>query len=169
MDWDELFEAHADDLIRICWRILGCRADVEDCLQETFIQAFQCSNRETVRNWPGLLRRIAVMTSLSVLRQRKMRKLSNLSPDSSEPPSGGESPDERAIRRELENRLRQEVGSLPEQEAAVFCLRYFDALSVTETANTLEISTGAVAAASHRARKRLEQRMADVLPAASPE
>jgi RNA polymerase sigma-70 factor (ECF subfamily) len=169
VDWDELFEAHADDVIRVCWRILGRRADVEDCVQETFVQAFQREQCETVRNWPGLLRRIAVMTALALLRKRKMRHDTSLSESAYDPPASDESPDQLAIRRELENRLRREVGALPDQEAAVFCLRYFESFSVSETANTLAISNGAVAAASHRARGHLEQRMADVLGTAPQE
>lgn len=169
MDWDGLFETHADDLIRICWRILGRQPDVEDCLQETFVQAFQRAQSETVRNWPGLLRRIAVMSALALLRKRRNQPDTNLSAIAFEPAAVQDTPDKAAIRRELEDRLRQEVGALPEQEAAVFCLRFFESYSVSDTANTLGISTGAVAAASFRARRHLEQRMADVLPTASSE
>jgi RNA polymerase sigma-70 factor (ECF subfamily) len=169
VNWDGLFEANADDLIRVCWRILGRRVDVEDCVQETFVQAFQIQQREAVRNWPGLLRRIAVMTALATLRKRKVRPNTTLSQCEYDPPASGEMPDERAVRQELEARLRREVSALPDQEAAVFCLRYFESFSVTETASTLGISRGAVCAASHRARKHLEQRMSDVLPTTLPE
>ena len=164
MDWDKLFETNGDDLIRICWRILGSRADVEDCVQETFVQAIQTQQRDTVRNWPGLLRRIAVMTALAALRRRKVRQSTRLSPSANELPARGETPDQAASRRELEERLRREVAGLPDREASVFCLRYFELMSLDETADTLGISSGAAAAASHRARRHLEQQMADVLP-----
>ncbi|MEM1224970.1 MAG: sigma-70 family RNA polymerase sigma factor [Planctomycetota bacterium] len=165
MDWEGLFESHADELVGICWRILGRRVDVEDCMQETFTKAFQIERRETIRNWPGLLRRLAVLTALEILRKRRTRRDTPLSEIAYDPPAGDQAVDEVAIHRELENRLRNEVASLPEQDAVVFCLRYFDLATVSETAHTLGISTGAVATASLRARKRLQQRMADVLPA----
>lgn len=169
MDWDGLFESHSDDLVGICWRILGRRADVEDCVQEAFVKAVQIERRETIRNWPGLLRRLAVLTALEVLRKRRVRHDTLLSENAYDPPANDDAADELAIRRELENRLRQEVAALPSQEAVVFCLRYFELATVSETAHTLGISTGAVATASLRARKRLQQRMADVLPTTLPE
>ena len=169
MDWDALFDAHADDLIRICWRILGRRADVDDCVQETFVQAFQTQQRQAIRNWPGLLRRIAVLNSLALLRKRKTRGDTHLSQHAYEQPARDATPDELAAERELEDRLRREIGGLPDQEAAVFCLRYFDSMSVAETATVLGISPGAVSAATFRARKRMAQRMSDVLPSTSTE
>ena len=169
MDWDELFETHADDLVGICWRILGRRADVEDCVQEAFVKAVQIERREAIRNWPGLLRRLAVLTALETLRKRKMGYDILLPDNAQDPPANDAGAEQLAIRRELEHRLRHEVAALPNQEGSVFCLRYFELASVSETANTLGISTGAVAAASLRARKRLQQRMADVLPTTLPE
>ncbi|MEM9365409.1 MAG: sigma-70 family RNA polymerase sigma factor [Planctomycetota bacterium] len=165
MDWKRLFDSHADDLIGICWRILGRRADVEDCVQEVFVKAFQMERRETIRNWPGLLRRLAVLTALEALRKRKRRQDALLSEHACDLAAREDGADEIAIHRELESRLRREVAALPDQEAAVFCLRYFESATVSETASTLGVSTGAVAAASLRARKRLQQRMSDVLPA----
>lgn len=167
MDWNALFDAHADDLIRICWRILGRRSDVDDCVQETFVQAFQAQQRQTVRNWPGLLRRIAVVNALAALRKRRVRADTHLS--AHHLPASDAAPDELAAGRELEERLRREIGALPDQEAAVFCLRYFESMSVAETATTLRVSAGAVSAATLRARKRLAQRMNDVLPTTSAE
>lgn len=169
MDWAALFEAHADDVVRICWRILGRHADVEDCVQDTFVQALQLHRRQPVKNWPGLLRRIAVMTSLAMLRRRKTRRCEELSADDRGLASTEQMPDQRAMQRELEDRLRLEVAALPDQEAAVFCLRCFESLSVSETADSLGISAASVSVALHRARRRLEQRMTDVLSIASLE
>ncbi len=163
MDWEALFELHADDVVRLCWRILGRHADVEDCVQDTFVQAIQFHRRQDVRNWPGLLRRIAVMTSLAVLRRRTTRQCEGLSVDDGRLATSEQPPDELAMHRELEDRLRSEVATLPPREAAVFCLRYFESLSVSETAESLGISPAAVSVSLHRARKRLEARMADVL------
>lgn len=164
MDWEALIETHADDLVGICWRILGRRADVEDCVQEAFVKAVQLERRQKIHNWPGMLRRIVVLTALETLRKRRTRKDRPFSETACDPPAVDGRADEFAIRRELEDRLRSEVTMLPDQEAAVFCLRYFELATVSETANTLGISNAAVAAASLRARKRLRHRLADVLP-----
>jgi RNA polymerase sigma-70 factor (ECF subfamily) len=76
--------------------------------------------------------------------------------DGLELPSNGETPDEAAVSRELADRLRQAIGELPPREAEVFCLRYFDDLPYQEIADTLSISSGAVAMALHKARAKLE-------------
>jgi len=39
--------------------LLRHEADSADCFQRTFISALEVTKRETVRNWPGLLRRLA--------------------------------------------------------------------------------------------------------------
>ena len=71
MDWETLIEAHFDDVLRISWRILGRAADVDDCAQDTFLHLFQLQQREPIRNWPGLLRHVAVTTALASLRRRR--------------------------------------------------------------------------------------------------
>ena len=160
MDWDALFETHVDAVLRICWRITGRQTDVEDCVQETFLQAFQWHQREHVRNWAGALRRIAVTSSLACLRRRV-----DIDPieENRDPESPEEIPAETAMRRELEGRLRQAVAGLPDREATVFCLRYFESQTTEETAHLLKIPNGAVAAALHRARRKLERELAELL------
>jgi RNA polymerase sigma-70 factor (ECF subfamily) len=107
---------------------------------------------EMVRCWQALLRRLAVCRALDRLRQRRK----TLSLDGLAIPSTTDQPEAVAIERELAGRLRQLVARLPSREATVFCLRYFDDLSYESIADTLEISVGAVAAALHKARNRLE-------------
>jgi RNA polymerase sigma-70 factor (ECF subfamily) len=61
---------------------------------------------------------------------------------------------------ELAQRLRLAVAQLPDREATVFCLRYFDELSYQRIADTLNINLGAVATALHKARAKLETLLA---------
>ena len=56
----------------------------------------------------------------------------------------------------MAERLRRAIAQLPDREAAVFCLRYFDDLSYQDIADSLHIRTGAVASALHKARLKLE-------------
>ena len=46
-------------------------------------------------------------------------------------------PEAAAIEHELAERLRQAIAQLPDREAAVFCLRYFDDLSYQDIAKVL--------------------------------
>ena len=49
------------------------------------------------------------------------------------------------------------------REGSVFCLRYFEDLSYQEIADALEVSTGAVAMALHKARAKLGSLLSGVV------
>jgi RNA polymerase sigma-70 factor (ECF subfamily) len=151
-DWDRIVREQGPLVYRTAWRILGHAADTEDVVQEVFLQAHQFVKTRAVRHWSGLLRRLAACRALDRLRQRR----STLSLDGLDLPTNGEMPDEAAVSRELADRLRLSIAELPPREAEVFCLRYFDDLSYQEIAESLSISSGAVAMALHKARAKLE-------------
>ncbi len=151
-DWDHLVREHGPMVFGTAWRILGHAADTEDVVQEVFLEAYRLRADGSVRHWGGLLRRLAACRALDRLRQRKATQPLDGLPLA----SPGAGPEEAAIGNELARRLRDAVGHLPRREAAVFCLRCFDDLSYQEIADTLHITTGAVAVALHKARGRLE-------------
>ncbi len=151
-DWDRIVREYGPLVFATAWRILGHTADTEDIVQEVFLQVHQMQQTESVRHWPGLLRRLAACRALDRLRQRRstvpLNGLSLAGPE--------EGPEATAIEHELAERLRHAIAQLPDREAAVFCLRYFDDLSYQEIAQMLHIRTGAVASALHKARLKLE-------------
>ena len=135
------------------WRILGHAADAEDVVQEVFLEAYRGLNSTgPIRHWGGLLRRMAACRALDRLRQRRgTQALEGLSL-----PSREENPEQAAVGKELAQSLRRAISQLPEREAEVFCLRYFEDLSYQEIADALHISSGAVGVALHKARAKLE-------------
>lgn len=150
-DFNDVVDRHGRAVYGTVWRIVGHRADTEDVVQEVFIEAFQRFSRERVDHWPALLRRLATYRALDRLRQRRpLIPLDGLTLASS-----GSEPWEVAAERELANRLRCAVAKLPRREAGVFCLACFDGLSHAQIAESLEISSGAVAVALHKARTKL--------------
>lgn len=152
-DWDRIVRDHGRTVFATAWRILGHTADTEDVVQEVFLQAHQMSQAETVRCWEALLRRLATCRALDRLRQRRLTvPLEGLSVAG----AVTEEPEAAVMERELAERLRQALTQLPNREATVFCLRYFDDLPYEQIAQSLGISTGAVATALHKARARLE-------------
>ena len=74
--------------------------------------------------------------------------------------SSDPAPEGETLRRELEERLRDALSELPEREATVFCMRYYDQLSNTEIAASLSISMSAVTTALHKARVKLSRKLA---------
>lgn len=145
-------------VIGISWRILGNSADVEDNVQDVFLEACHIHERTTVRHWRGLLRRLATIGALAKRRQRRNHaSLADVSPlDVKTPP-----PEEAAIGRELESKLRDAVAALPEREGAVFVLRYFENLELPEIAVSLGITYSAAGTALSRARARLSNVFAE--------
>src|SRR5581483_7513117 len=124
-DWDCIVRQYGPLVFATAWRILGHTADTEDTVQEVFLQVHQMQQTVSVRHWPGLLGRLAACRALDRLRQRRTTvPLDGLSLADQE-----EGPEATAIEHELAERLRQAIAQLPDREAAVFCLRYFDDLS----------------------------------------
>src|SRR5262245_17387268 len=141
------------------WRILGHAADAEDVVQEAFLELHRLNGRWPVANWGALLRRLATCRALDRLRRRR----ATLPLDDLLLAGGDSGPEAAAIGHELADRLRREVAQLPGREGEVFCLRYFEEQSYQQIAQALDISTGAVAAALHKARAKLEARLAGAL------
>jgi RNA polymerase sigma-70 factor (ECF subfamily) len=158
-DWPRIVREHGPLVFGTAWRILGHVADVEDVVQEVFLQAYQLQQTRPVRYWSGLLRRLAACRALDRLRQRK----ANLSLDDYSPPAAGSSPEAEAMGNELRERLRLAIAELPAREAEVFCLRYFEDLPYDTIAETLGIRRGAVAAALHKARAKLEASLVEAV------
>jgi RNA polymerase sigma-70 factor (ECF subfamily) len=151
VDWDELIEEHGPLVVGISWRILGNSADVQDNVQEVFISAWKVRQTQEVDHWRGLLRRLATVAALASLRRRRQ----HASIDTEVAIGGGRLPEEAAIEKELDEQLRRAVAELPEREAAVFTLKYFEQLDLQEVSSVLAISYSAAAKALSRARSKL--------------
>jgi RNA polymerase sigma-70 factor (ECF subfamily) len=158
-DWDRIVRDHGPLVFGTAWRILGHVADTEDVVQEVFLQAYKLRAVQPIRHWAAWLRRLAACRALDRLRQRK----AVVSLDGLGLTCSADGPEATAIGRELAERLREAVSQLPEREATVFCLRYFDDLSYQRIAETLDITPGAVATALHKARVKLEVLLTEVV------
>jgi RNA polymerase sigma-70 factor, ECF subfamily len=155
LDWDRFVADHGPPTLRLACRILGRGPDAEDAVQEAFLQVYQIGQNEEVTSWGGLLHRAVVHRSLDRLRRRAgSMHLAD------EPLSREADPQDAAAARELADRLRQAVGRLPQQQAAAFCMRYFDDLPYEQIAEHLGVAVGAVAAALHKARGKLKSMLA---------
>jgi RNA polymerase sigma-70 factor (ECF subfamily) len=105
-----------------------------------------------VQHWPRLLRHLATCRALDRLRRRR----ATVPLDGLPLAANGDGPVEEAVGRELAERLRQALAQLSPREGSVFCLRYFEHQSYEQIAEALNIRSGAVAVALHKARARLE-------------
>lgn len=157
-DWNSITEQHACVVWQTAYRLLHDQADAADCLQETFLAAFELAQRQRVRNMRGLLLRLATTRAIDRLRQRTRRsREASGCEDWQQFACSRPGPEAEAQSEELAAQLRHAIGQLPPQEANVFCLRYFNDLSYREIARELGIKTGAAGVLLHRAKMRLRQ------------
>jgi RNA polymerase sigma-70 factor, ECF subfamily len=172
-DWQSIVDRHGGLVWRTAYRLVGHQADAADCMQEAFLTALELSRRQTVRNWPGLLARLATTRALDCLRSRLRRRTWQGGPAE----WGGfadhnPGPPQEAQAAELSVRLRQVMAQLPSDQAEVFCLRFLNELSYREIAGQLGLTKSAVGVLLHRARRRLgellspagAERKSEVLP-----
>lgn len=151
-DWNRIVREHGPMIFGTAWRVLGHVADTEDVVQDVFLEAQTIEQKTEVRNWPGLLRRLALCRALDRLRQRRR----TVTLDGMDVLGPGASPEEEAIGHELADRLREALAGLSAREASVFCLRYFEDQPYQRIAEVLDTTPGAVAVALHKARQKLE-------------
>ena len=154
-DWSRLVERHAERVFRIALRILGSVHDAEDVSQIVFTEAVAIHLVEVVHSWTGLFVRLATLRSLDLLRRRRdtvalieSDHVSNIGPCDA------------AVGAELADWLRGAVNQLPEQQAAIFSLTYFEQLDRNEVAAVLCISPESVSTALYKARQKLTSQIA---------
>jgi len=164
-DWNSIVRQHGRVAWLTAYRLLGNEADALDCYQNTFLEALKVARREAVHDWPPLLRRLATVRALDMLRTR-YRDNSRNEPgqDVLSAAAVDLGPGQQAEAAELAERLRVALARLPPQQAEVFCLRWFDEMSYRQIAERLELDTNTVGVLLHRARKHLQGLLASARP-----
>ena len=149
-DWGLIVERHAERVFRIAYRILGSVHDAEDVSQTVFTEVFRIHSAGTVQTWTGLIVRLATVRSIDFARRK--RHTTVLEEQDCVSHIG---PPEHAIATELAAWLRSAATQLPEQQAAIFSLTYFEQMNRDEVAAVLGVSPESVSTALCKARQRL--------------
>lgn len=157
-DWGRIVEKHSERVFRIAYRILGSVHDAEDVSQDVFTEAMGVHESGPVRTWTGLLVRLATLRSIDRLRKNKGKPAPL--PDTVSSDAKTQHPDQELIAAELASWLRGEIRKLPDQQAAIFSLAYFEQLSRNDIASALDLSPEAVSTTLYKARKKLSERLA---------
>ena len=161
-DWQAILSEHRQAVWRRAMRILGNEADAADCFQDAFAAAVTLSRREEVRNWRGLLVRLATCGALAMLRRRIRRDRDRMYDVSLSRIVGCEAgPDEQALLAEFTGRVREALAQLAPRQAEVACLYYLDELTCDEIASQLDLRANHVRVLLHRARLRLRALLAE--------
>jgi RNA polymerase sigma-70 factor, ECF subfamily len=158
IDWETIVEQYGPLVWATVFRLVDNHADASDCFQETFLEAVKVARRESVRDWPSLLRPLSTARGLGLLRGRcRSRGRMEAQADLDGFPGQGSSPESKAEGSELAERLRTALAELPAQQAEVFCLCCVDQMSYREIGQRMQLTTNAVGVQLHRARRKLKE------------
>ncbi len=159
-EWSHLVRQHAPLVWQTAGRLLPDPADAADCFQDTFVSAWKVAERQPVRNWPGLLQRLATAGALDRLRARRRHGDRHPAADLGEIPSAAVDPSARAETAELAAELRRALATLPRRQSQAYCLRHLNGFSYEQVAAELSMSVSAVGVTLHRAGRRLRTALA---------
>jgi RNA polymerase sigma-70 factor (ECF subfamily) len=163
----ELFEAFRDDVLRLCERLLGSRADAEDALHETFLRAKSgLDGYDAERRFRPWLLAIASHHALDRIRRRhtELRLFEGAEPTGRELVSPAPSPLQGELDASLRRRVRGAIDTLPDRYRAPLVLRYFADLDHDAIAELLGVSKDQVATLLFRGRRRLRELLAGEAP-----
>jgi RNA polymerase sigma factor (sigma-70 family) len=150
--FDELAAPHAKRIFRAAYRITRNRQDAEDAVQDALLQAFvhleHFDGRSTFATW---LTRIAINSSLMILRKRRHARAVSLEETADFDPSKvvqrirDEAPDaeQQYLKKELKTSLQDAVRTLRPSLRKVVELGQLEDRSMKETADLLGVSLSA--------------------------
>ncbi|MET9269061.1 SigE family RNA polymerase sigma factor [Kribbella sp. NPDC003557] len=152
-DYTAFVTHHANAMWRTAYLLCGDRRRAEDATQEALLRLY--------RRWPKIrkggvvayARKVVVSATLDALRRRSSTEL-----------VGGDTyfaaeadPTDHVRRAEHRLVITQALAELPDRQRACVVLRYFDDLSVDETADVLGCRPGTVKSQTMRALDKLRQ------------
>ena len=159
-----LVERHKALVYNTCYNFIGNHQQAEETAQDVFFQIYKSASafrhKSKVSSW---IYRIAVNRSLNVIRHNKRsRRITSLIALEIER-SGAEEPGKLLEKKELKNLLKAAVDSLPDKLRTVFILNKHENLSPGEIADILDISINSVEVRIHRAKSKLQKKLASLL------
>jgi len=162
-DFEELVTARWEAWSKLAMLLCGNRADAEDCVQSLLTALYARWPRvRKVEHLDAYARKMLTNLAISGRRRRAMGVTKTALAARGAPVIGSE--------REIEERLElwQRVRALPPRQRAVIVLRYYEDLSVDQTAAALGCSSGTVKSQTADALRKLGKAMA-AEPGAGPQ
>lgn len=156
-----LFEAEAERIWRILFRLTGSPDDADDLTRETFLRAFESAStfrsRGSARGW---LARIALNLTRDGFKRRRRREA--LLAQHSDPE--GVSP---RLSTSVDRRVRAAVECLPEDQRIVVLMHDLEGYTHSEIAQAIGIAPGSSRSRLSRARAVLREQLQDLVEEAT--
>ncbi len=162
--FDELVRKYRERIYGTVYHLTSNREDAADLTQESFIKAFQSIGKfRGQANFYTWLYRIAVNTTLSALRKRRLRRFfsfdemdENASPElMNELATRSDGTEKPVLLRELQEKLNEALQKLSPKHRIVTVLFEIENLSHEEISDILGVSVGTVRSRLHYAKQHL--------------
>lgn len=158
----ELFRRHRADVARLVYRMMGPSADLEDIVQEVFLQVHRSigefRGQAKFSTW---LHRVTVNVVLMARRAARSRPVLTGETPTEYEPDNGLSPDEDAMRRRRIEAFRRLLDRLPEKKRVVFELHELMGLSPAEISEQVKAPVLTVRTRLFYARREIEAMIRD--------
>lgn len=152
-----LVKLHQRRAYLIARSVVMTHEDAEDAVQEGFMRAYQALDRfDVAQSFGAWLNRIVANAALDLSRRRKVRAADELSDTHA---SAFRDP---AEDRELSERLRAALATLPERPRAVLVLHDIEGFTHAEIGEVLGIPGGTARSDLHHARQKLKVLLANL-------
>ena len=160
--FDIIIQRFRDMAVGYAYSILGDFHLAEDAAQEAFVQTYKdlCQLRQP-QAFPAWFRRIVFKYCDRILRRNKHPTLPlDKTPEPTDP---SQAPPDKVQKREDQDAVLNSIQSLPQQERLAASLFYINGYSYAEVGDFLEMPLGTVKSSLHSARKKLKERMVEMV------
>ncbi len=157
-----IVERFQDMAVGYAYSILRDFHLAEDAAQEAFVEAYRAiSKLQIPKAFPNWFRKIVLKRCDRIIRRKSvptvpLDKASNL-------PADSPTPAESAQRNELREHVLDAIRGLPDKQREATALFYINGYTQNEIADFLETPVATVKSRLHSARKRLKERMTDMV------
>ena len=161
--FNNIVEKYQEPIYNFCYRMLNSRAEAEDAAQEVFLRAYTrldtYDNRHKFSTW---LFSIASHYCIDRLRKRSFQSVSwdSIAPWHRFPGQAASQPERALLDAEAAREVHILLDTLPPDYRTVIILKYWQAMSYQEIAQTLETTVSTIKSRLFRARKLMAAQIA---------
>ena len=158
--FEKLVQRHLPRSVRMAARITGSAAEAEDAVQEAFIRVWKhAADWESPDAAGAQFSTWFYRIVLNLCIDHKRKKVFTPLEEITEPDDGRDNAETGLQRRELSQRVRGAVDTLPDRQRAAFVLCFYEERSNKEAATLLGVSVKALESLLVRARKALHDKL----------
>jgi RNA polymerase sigma-70 factor (ECF subfamily) len=155
-----MYQAYGRLVYAVAHRVLGSHELAEEATQQTFVRAWQASDRIDVDRDPAAwLATISKRSAIDIYRREARRPTRDLDGVPTDDPALVTLPPDLG-RLDAVWHVRRAIDDLPDDEATVVRLQHLDGLTHQQIAERLGLALGTVKSRAHRAHQRLAAALA---------